>query len=73
MELINTPEELRFVGGQNVSINMPNIAFYNIYFNFICNIWLVKIYLICTKWDIYFNIPLFYINDAYMHVVTLLL
>lgn len=23
--LINTPEELRFVGGQNVSINMPNI------------------------------------------------
>lgn len=25
MELINTPEELRFVGGQNVSINLPNI------------------------------------------------
>ena len=24
-KLINTPEELRFVGGQNVSINMPNI------------------------------------------------
>jgi ribonucleoside-triphosphate reductase len=37
-KLIDTPEELRFVGGQNVSINMPNIplkvgtdmtAFYN--------------------------------------------
>lgn len=25
MELIKTPEELRFVGGQNVSINLPNI------------------------------------------------
>lgn len=25
MKLINTPEELRFVGGQNVSINLPNI------------------------------------------------
>lgn len=24
-KMINTPEELRFVGGQNVSINMPNI------------------------------------------------
>lgn len=24
-KLINTPEELRFVGGQNVSINLPNI------------------------------------------------
>lgn len=37
-KLINTPEEMRFVGGQNVSINLPNIplkvgkdmaAFYN--------------------------------------------
>lgn len=26
MELINTPEELRFVGGQNVSINLPNVV-----------------------------------------------
>ncbi len=26
MKLIDTPEELRFVGGQNVSINLPNIA-----------------------------------------------
>lgn len=26
MKLINTPEELRFVGGQNVSINLPNAA-----------------------------------------------
>jgi len=25
MKLIDTPEELRFVGGQNVSINLPNI------------------------------------------------
>jgi ribonucleoside-triphosphate reductase len=25
MKLINTPEELRFVGGQNVSINLPSI------------------------------------------------
>ena len=26
MKLIDTPEELRFVGGQNVSINLPNAA-----------------------------------------------
>lgn len=26
MALINTPEELRFVGGQNVSINLPNVV-----------------------------------------------
>lgn len=26
MKLIDTPEELRFVGGQNVSINLPNCA-----------------------------------------------
>ncbi len=26
MELIKTPEELRFVGGQNVSINLPNVV-----------------------------------------------
>ena len=26
IKLIDTPEELRFVGGQNVSINLPNAA-----------------------------------------------